>query len=75
MTMRKVSLACVLALPAWAVVSTGTVHTGNALAAGPTTTHAAQTTMRSMHAWEYAGTPVSFQTRGVCLHRDSLINI
>lgn len=28
----------------------------------------------SMRAWEYAGTPVSLQRRGVYLHRDSLIN-
>lgn len=32
------------------------------------------TTMASMRAWEYAGTPVSLQRRGVYLHRDSLIN-
>ena len=32
------------------------------------------TTMVSMRAWEYAGTPVSLQRRGVYLHRDSLIN-
>ena len=32
------------------------------------------TTMVPMHAWEYAGTPVSLQRRGVYLHRDSLIN-
>jgi len=33
------------------------------------------TPMMSMHAWEYAGTPVSFQMRGVYLHRDSLSNV
>ena len=32
------------------------------------------TTMASMRAWEYAGTPVSLQRRGVFLHRDSLTN-
>ena len=32
------------------------------------------TPMASMRAWEYAGTPVSLQRRGVYLHRDSLIN-
>ncbi len=32
------------------------------------------TTMASMRAWEFAGTPVSLQRRGVYLHRDSLIN-
>jgi len=32
------------------------------------------TKMASMRAWEYAGTPVSLQRRGVYLHRDSLIN-
>ncbi len=29
----------------------------------------------SMHAWEYAGSPVSFQSRGVYIHRDSLVNV
>jgi transcriptional regulator with XRE-family HTH domain len=33
------------------------------------------TPMKSMHAWEYAGSPVSFQSRGVYLHRDSLTNV
>jgi transcriptional regulator with XRE-family HTH domain len=33
------------------------------------------TPMRSMHAWEYAGSPMSFQVRGVYLHRDSLTNV
>lgn len=32
------------------------------------------TPMKSMQAWEYAGTPVSFKTRGVFVHRDSLVN-
>jgi hypothetical protein len=32
------------------------------------------TPMKSMHAWEYAGSPMSFQVRGVYLHRDSLTN-
>ncbi len=32
------------------------------------------TPMASMRAWEYAGTPVSLQRRGVYLHRESLIN-
>jgi transcriptional regulator with XRE-family HTH domain len=32
------------------------------------------TPMASMRAWEYAGSPASFQTRGVYLHRESLVN-
>lgn len=33
------------------------------------------TTMPSLHAWEFAGSPVSFQSHGVYLHRDSLVNV
>jgi transcriptional regulator with XRE-family HTH domain len=33
------------------------------------------TPMESMRAWEYAGTPMSFQSRGVYLHRESLTNV
>ncbi|HEX6418050.1 MAG TPA: helix-turn-helix transcriptional regulator [Acidimicrobiales bacterium] len=33
------------------------------------------TTMPSMRAWEYAGTPASFKIRGVYLHRESLVNV
>jgi transcriptional regulator with XRE-family HTH domain len=33
------------------------------------------TPMESMYAWEYAGSPMSFQSRGVYLHRESLINV
>ncbi|HVF75652.1 MAG TPA: helix-turn-helix domain-containing protein [Acidimicrobiales bacterium] len=33
------------------------------------------TPMRSMRAWEYAGTPAAFKIRGVFLHRDSLRNV
>ena len=33
------------------------------------------TPMASMRAWEYAGSPVSFQMRGVYIHRDSLVNV
>ncbi|MGH7671825.1 MAG: helix-turn-helix domain-containing protein [Gemmatimonadales bacterium] len=33
------------------------------------------TPMVSMHAWEYAGSPASFQSHGVYLHRDSLTNV
>jgi transcriptional regulator with XRE-family HTH domain len=33
------------------------------------------TPMESLHAWEYAGSPVSFQSRGVYLHRESLTNV
>lgn len=33
------------------------------------------TPMASMRAWEYAGSPASFQHRGVYLHRDSLTNV
>lgn len=31
--------------------------------------------LRSLRAWEYAGTPVAFQMRGVYLHRESLTNV
>ena len=33
------------------------------------------TTMKSMRAWEYAGSPASFQSHGVYIHRDSLTNV
>ena len=33
------------------------------------------TPMSAMHAWEYAGSPASFKTRGVYIHRDSLVNV
>lgn len=33
------------------------------------------TSMKSMHVWEFAGSPVSFQIRGVYIHRESLTNI
>lgn len=33
------------------------------------------TSMKSIRAWEYAGTPASFQCRGVYIHRDSLTNV
>lgn len=33
------------------------------------------TPMVAMRAWEYAGSPASFKTRGVYLHRDSLTNV
>lgn len=33
------------------------------------------TPMASMRAWEYAGSPASFQRHGVYLHRDSLTNV
>ncbi|MGC1511894.1 MAG: helix-turn-helix domain-containing protein [Acidimicrobiales bacterium] len=33
------------------------------------------TPMKAVHAWEYAGTPASFQHRGVYIHRDSLTNV
>jgi transcriptional regulator with XRE-family HTH domain len=33
------------------------------------------TPMKSMWAWEYAGSPVSFKSRGVYVHRDSLVNV
>jgi transcriptional regulator with XRE-family HTH domain len=33
------------------------------------------TPMESMRAWEYAGSPMSFQSRGVYLHRESLANV
>jgi hypothetical protein len=31
--------------------------------------------MASLHAWQYAGSPASFQDRGVYIHRESLINV
>ncbi len=31
--------------------------------------------IKGLEAWLYAGTPVSFQTRGVYIHRESLINL
>jgi transcriptional regulator with XRE-family HTH domain len=33
------------------------------------------TTMPSLRAWEYAGSPASFQAHGVYLHRESLTNV
>jgi transcriptional regulator with XRE-family HTH domain len=33
------------------------------------------TPMESLRAWEYAGSPMSFQSRGVYLHRESLTNV
>lgn len=33
------------------------------------------TTMPSLHTWEFAGSPASFQSHGVYLHRDSLVNV
>jgi hypothetical protein len=33
------------------------------------------TPMSSMRAWEYAGSPASFQSHGVYIHRDSLTNV
>lgn len=33
------------------------------------------TTLDSMRAWEYAGTPASFQQHGVYVHRESLVNV
>lgn len=33
------------------------------------------TPMKSMRAWEYAGSPASFQSHGVYLHRESLTNV
>ncbi len=33
------------------------------------------TPMESLRAWEFAGTPVSLQRRGVYIHRDSLTNV
>jgi transcriptional regulator with XRE-family HTH domain len=33
------------------------------------------TPMRSLEAWEFAGSPASFQRHGVYLHRDSLTNV
>jgi transcriptional regulator with XRE-family HTH domain len=31
--------------------------------------------MSSMRAWQYAGSPASFQSRGIYIHRESLINV
>lgn len=33
------------------------------------------TSMGSMRAWEYAGSPAAFKIRGVYVHRDSLLNV
>ena len=33
------------------------------------------TPMKSMRAWEYAGSPMCFKRRGVYVHRDSLVNV
>ncbi len=33
------------------------------------------TPMESLRAWEYAGSPAAFQTRGVYIHRESLKNL
>jgi transcriptional regulator with XRE-family HTH domain len=33
------------------------------------------TPMASLRAWQYAGTPASFQNRGVYIHRESLVNV
>ncbi len=33
------------------------------------------TKMKTLRAWEYAGSPISFKRRGVFIHRDSLINV
>ncbi len=33
------------------------------------------TPMKSMRAWEYAASPMSFQSRGVYVHRESLANV
>jgi transcriptional regulator with XRE-family HTH domain len=33
------------------------------------------TPMASMRAWDYAGSPAAFKTRGIYLHRDSLANV
>ncbi len=33
------------------------------------------TPLKSMQAWEYAGSPASFQSHGVYVHRDSLVNV
>lgn len=32
------------------------------------------TPLAAMQAWEYAGTPATFQNHGVYIHRDSLVN-
>jgi hypothetical protein len=51
-------------VPEWAHAETRYLHRGWWV-----------TRMKSMRAWEYAGTPVSFQIRGVYIHRDSLTNV
>lgn len=52
--------------------------------AAPSWTHAADrylheawwvTSKKSLRAWEYAGTPASFQDHGVYIHRESLVNV
>jgi transcriptional regulator with XRE-family HTH domain len=68
--------AFVAALAEWLAVRAGTSapewthHAGRYLHQGWWVTP-----MASMHAWEYAGSPASFKTRGVYVHRDSLVNV
>lgn len=50
--------------PAWAVDDDRHLHRGWWV-----------TRMKSMRAWEYAGSPASFKNHGVYLHRDSLTNV
>jgi transcriptional regulator with XRE-family HTH domain len=57
------------------------VRAGMPAPAGSATTTATYATaggsrrLESMRAWEYAGSPMSFQSRGVYLHRESLTNV
>ena len=50
--------------PGWALGEKRYLREGWFVAAGP-----------SMRAWEYAGSPASFKTRGVYLHQESLTNV
>lgn len=50
--------------PGWAVDDDRRLHRGRWV-----------TSMKSMRAWEYAGSPASFKNHGVYIHRDSLTNV
>lgn len=56
------AIRAALAPPPWAMASSRSLDQGWWV-----------TPMRSLRAWEYAGSPASFQRRGVYLHRDSLV--
>lgn len=53
-----------IATPDWALESTRSLDRGWWV-----------TSLPSLRAWEYAGSPLSFKLRGVYLHRESLVNV